>query len=65
MENEKSNGKVAFITGGNRGLGSGDRARARQGKASLSFLGRVIRKKVKLQLRNLRDEDITAESLSF
>ena len=64
MSNTKSNGKVAFITGGNRGLGlETGRELGRQG--IVVVLGSRDSKKGDDAAAKLRDEGITAESLGF
>src|SRR5215475_11490958 len=64
MKNEKLNGKVAFITGANRGLGlETARELGRQGIAVV--LGSRDAKKGEAAAAKLCDEGITAESLGF
>ncbi len=64
MSNAKSNGKVAFITGGNRGLGlETARELGKQGVAVI--LGARDAKKGEAAAAKLRDEGITAESLAL
>ena len=64
MSNTKPNGKIAFITGGNRGL---DLETARElGKQGIVVvLGSRDSKKGEAAAANLRNEGITAESLGF
>ena len=64
MSNEKSNGKIAFITGGNRGLGL-ETARELGMQGIVVVLGSRDSKKGSAAAAKLHDEDITAESLSF
>src|SRR5215469_9358162 len=64
MKNRKVNGKVAFITGANRGLGlETARELGRQGIAVV--LGSRDSKKGEIAAAKLRDEGINAESLGF
>jgi NAD(P)-dependent dehydrogenase (short-subunit alcohol dehydrogenase family) len=64
MKNEKLNGKVAFITGANRGLGlETARELGKQGIAVV--LGSRNSKKGEVAAAKLRDEGIKAESLGF
>jgi len=64
MSNTKSNGKVAFITGGNRGLGL-ETARELGKQGIVVVLGSRDSKKGNAAAAKLRDEGITAESLGF
>ena len=64
MSNTKSNGKVAFITGGNRGLGL-ETARELGKQGIVVVLGSRDSKKGEAAAAKLRDEGITAESLGF
>jgi len=64
MSNEKLNGKVAFITGGNRGLGL-ETARELGNQGIVVVLGSRDSKKGEAAAAKLRDEGITAESLGF
>jgi len=65
MSNTKLNGKVAFITGGNRGLGL-ETARELGKQGIIVVLGsRDSKKKGATAAAELRDEGITAESLGF
>ena len=64
MSNTKSNGKVAFITGGNRGLGL-ETARELGKQGIVVVLGSRDSKKGEAAAAELRDEGITAESLGF
>jgi NAD(P)-dependent dehydrogenase (short-subunit alcohol dehydrogenase family) len=64
MSNEKLNGKVAFITGGNRGLGL-ETARELGKQGIVVVLGSRDPKKGDAAAAKLRDEGITAESLGF
>jgi NAD(P)-dependent dehydrogenase (short-subunit alcohol dehydrogenase family) len=64
MSNEKLNGKVAFITGGNRGLGL-ETARELGKQGIVVVVGSRDSKKGKAAAAKLRDEGITAESLGF
>src|SRR4029077_181185 len=64
MKNEKSNGKVAFITGGNRGLGL-ETARELGKEGITVVLGSRDSKKGEAAAAKLREEGITAESLGF
>ena len=64
MSNTKSNGKVAFITGGNRGLGL-ETARELGKQGIVVVLGSRDSKKGAAAAAELRDEGITAESLGF
>src|SRR5215472_6571403 len=64
MRNEKLNGKVAFITGANRGLGlETARELGKQGIAVV--LGSRDSKKGEVAAAKLRDEGVNAESLGF
>ena len=64
MSNTKSNGKVAFITGANRGLGlETARELGKQGIAVV--LGSRDSKKGDAAAAKLREEGLTAESLGF
>src|SRR5215831_16877113 len=64
MRNEKLNGKVAFITGANRGLGlETARELGKQGIAVV--LGSRDSKKGEVAAGKLREEGINAESLGF
>src|SRR5215471_16119686 len=64
MKNEKLNGKVAFITGANRGLGL-ETARELGKQGIVVVLGARDSKKGEAAAAKLRDEGITAESLGF
>src|SRR6266446_3457690 len=64
MKNEKRNGKVAFITGANRGLGL-ETARELGKTGVRVILGSRDSKKGEAAAAKLRDEGITAESLGF
>jgi NAD(P)-dependent dehydrogenase (short-subunit alcohol dehydrogenase family) len=64
MSNTKPNGKVAFITGGNRGLGL-ETARELGKEGITVVLGSRDPKKGEAAAAKLRDESITAESLGF
>src|SRR5207247_2356194 len=64
MENGELNGKVAFITGANRGLGL-ETARELGKEGITVVLGSRDPKKGEAAAAKLRDEGITAESLSF
>src|SRR5206468_2052890 len=64
MSNEKLNGRVAFITGGNRGLGL-ETARELGKQGIVVVVGSRDSKKGKAAAAKLRDEGITAESLGF
>jgi NAD(P)-dependent dehydrogenase (short-subunit alcohol dehydrogenase family) len=64
MKNEKLNGKVAFITGANRGLGL-ETARELGKQGVIVVLGSRDPKKGEVAAAKLRDEGITAESLAF
>ena len=64
MSNAKLNGKVAFITGGNRGLGL-ETARELGKQGIVVVLGSRDLKKGAAAAAKLRDEGITAESLGF
>ena len=64
MKSGKQNGKVAFITGGNRGLGL-ETARELGKQGIVVVLGSRDAKKGEAAATKLRNEDITAESLSF
>ena len=64
MKNGKPNEKVAFITGGNRGLGL-ETARELGKQGIIVVLGSRDSKKGEAAAAKLRDEGITAESLGF
>src|SRR4029077_19301517 len=64
MKNEKQNGKVAFITGANRGLGL-ETARELGKQGIIVVLGSRDPKKGEAAAAKLRDEGITAENLGF
>jgi len=64
MKDEKRNGKVAFITGANRGLGL-ETARELGKTGIVVVLGSRDAKKGEAAAAKLRDEGITAESLGF
>ena len=64
MKNTKGNGKVAFITGANRGLGL-ETARELGKQGIVVVLGSRDPKKGETAAAKLRDEGITAESLGF
>jgi NAD(P)-dependent dehydrogenase (short-subunit alcohol dehydrogenase family) len=64
MSNTNPNGKVAFITGANRGLGL-ETARELGKQGVIVVLGSRDPKKGDAAAAKLRDEGITAESLSF
>src|SRR6266436_7464559 len=64
MSSEKPNGKVAFITGGNRGLGL-ETARELGKEGITVVLGSRDPKKGEAAAAKLRDEGITGESLGF
>jgi NAD(P)-dependent dehydrogenase (short-subunit alcohol dehydrogenase family) len=64
MRNEKLDGKVAFITGANRGLGL-ETARELGKLGIVVVLGSRDSKKGEAAAAELRDEGITAESLGF
>ena len=64
MSNTKPNGKVAFVTGGNRGLGL-ETARELGKEGITVVLGSRDPKKGEAAAAKLRDEGITAESLGF
>ena len=64
MKNAKQNGKVAFITGANRGLGL-ETARELGKQGIIVVLGSRDPKKGEAAAAKLRDEGITAESLGF
>jgi len=64
MSNTKQNGKVAFITGGNRGLGL-ETARELGKQGIVVVLGSRDSKKGDAAAAKLRNEGITAESLGF
>jgi len=64
MSNTKPNGKVAFITGANRGLGL-ETARELGKEGITVVLGSRDPKKGEAAAAKLRDERITAESLGF
>jgi NAD(P)-dependent dehydrogenase (short-subunit alcohol dehydrogenase family) len=64
MKNEKLNGKVAFITGANRGLGL-ETARELGKQGIVVVLGSRDQKKGEAAAAKLREEGIIAESLGF
>src|SRR6476619_2238011 len=64
MSNTKQNGKVAFITGGNRGLGL-ETARELGKQGIVVVLGSRDSKKGEAAAAKLRDEGINAASLGF
>src|SRR5262249_14660127 len=64
MSNTKRNGKVAFITGANRGLGL-ETARELGKQGIVIVLGSRDPKKGAAAAAKLRDEGIDAESLGF
>src|SRR6266403_6267147 len=64
MRNVKPNGKVAFITGANRGLGL-ETARELGKLGIVVVLGSRDSKKGEAAAGKIRDEGITAESLGF
>src|SRR5437867_8137927 len=64
MKNGKQNGKVAFITGANRGLGL-ETARELGKQGIVVILGSRDSKKGEAAAAKLRDEGINAESLGF
>src|SRR5262249_45794366 len=64
MKNEKLNGKVAFITGANRGLGL-ETARELGKQGIVVVLGARNAQKGEAAAAKLRDEGVTAESLAF
>ena len=64
MNKAKPNGKVAFITGANRGLGL-ETARELGKQAIVVVLGSRDSKKGQTAAAKLRDEGIDAESLGF
>jgi NAD(P)-dependent dehydrogenase (short-subunit alcohol dehydrogenase family) len=64
MKNEKRNGKIAFITGANRGLGL-ETARELGKFGIVVVLGSRDSKKGEAAAAKLQDEGITAESLGF
>ena len=64
MKHTKANGKVAFITGANRGLGL-ETARELGKQGIVVVLGSRDPKKGEAAAAKLRDEGITAESLGF
>src|SRR4029453_3123345 len=64
MKIEKANGKVAFITGANRGLGL-ETARELGRQGIVVVLASRDSKKGNAAAAKLRDEGITAESLGF
>src|SRR5256884_5493954 len=64
MENGELNGKVAFVTGANRGLGL-ETARELGKEGITVVLGSRDPKKGDTAAAKLRDEGITAESLGF
>ena len=64
MKNGKLNGKIAFITGANRGLGL-ETARELGKQGIIVVLGSRDPKKGVAAASKLRDEGINAESLGF
>ena len=64
MKNERLNGKVAFITGANRGLGL-ETARELGKQGVVVVLGSRDAKKGEAAAAKLRDEGINAETLAF
>ena len=64
MSNTKQNGRIAFITGANRGLGL-ETARDLGKLGIVVVLGSRDAKKGEVAAAKLRDEGITAESLGF
>ena len=64
MKNEKSNGKVAFITGANRGLGF-ETARELGKIGTRVIIGSRDAKRGEAAAAKLREQGITAESLGF
>src|SRR5262245_49368513 len=64
MKNERLNGKVAFITGANRGLGL-ETARELGKQGVVVVLGSRDAKKGQAAAAKLRDEGINAETLAF
>jgi NAD(P)-dependent dehydrogenase (short-subunit alcohol dehydrogenase family) len=64
MENGKLNGKVAFVTGANRGLGL-ETARELGKQGIVVVLGSRDAKKGEAAAAKLRDEGVAAESLGF
>src|SRR5205823_11783435 len=64
MENGELNGKVAFITGANRGLGL-ETARELGKQGIVVILGSRDSKKGEAAAAKLRNEGIAAESLGF
>jgi NAD(P)-dependent dehydrogenase (short-subunit alcohol dehydrogenase family) len=64
MRNVKPNGKVAFITGANRGLGL-ETARELGKLGIVVVLGSRDSKKGEAAAAKIRDQGITAESLGF
>ena len=64
MNDGKLNGKVAFITGGNRGVGL-ETARELGKQGIVVVLGSRDSKKGEAAAAKLGDEGITAESLGF
>jgi NAD(P)-dependent dehydrogenase (short-subunit alcohol dehydrogenase family) len=64
MSNTKQNGKVAFVTGANRGLGL-ETARELGKRGIIVVLGSRDPKKGEAAAAKLRDEGITTESLGF